>query len=165
MQADANLDCVLKLSVPDATARAAEVKKLSKEYREAKPSDHWKQYKNFFDNGKPCFTADEMIPKPKYIMSMFNYGTPLVPTSKSDADEGKEAKDKAYPDDTDALVAFLTDVINHFDEKFTESETGVKVRIDGFVLAIEDFINLALSDALKALFSMTFVFLYLNFHL
>lgn len=79
--------------------------------------------------------------------------------------KAKKDADRAYPTDTDALVAFLTDVISHVEEKFVESDTGVKVRIDGFILAIDDFINLALSDALKALFSLAFVFLYLNFHL
>lgn len=138
--------------------------RLGKEYREAKTSDYYKQYRTFFA-ATTCFSDDERIPKPKYISTMFTYGTPLVPTKLSDADEGKKDADRAYPTDTDALVAFLTDVISHVEEKFVESDTGVKVRIDGFILAIDDFINLALSDALKALFSLAFVFLYLNFHL
>ena len=129
-----------------------------------KPSLYYQIYKRFFA-ATDCFNADERIPKVNYMVSALTYGTPFVPAALTKVDEDKSAEELTFPTDSDAVVAFLKDVIEHVDTEFLEGETGVKVRIDGIVLALEDFIGLALSDTLKALFSFTFVFLYLNFHL
>jgi hypothetical protein len=80
-------------------------------------------------------------------------------------DKDKAAKDRTYPTDNETAIAFLKDVIAHMAKEYPTSETGVKLRVDGFILAIDDFLALIISDLLKAVFSVTFVFLYLNFHL
>ena len=41
----------------------------------------------------------------------------------------------------------------------------MEVDVDCIATRIDDFMNLFLADGMKALFSVTFVFLYLNIHL
>jgi predicted RND superfamily exporter protein len=55
------------------------------------------------------------------------------------------------------------DIMKHAEDNYS-SDDGVKIRIDGVVMTIDELISTALSDALKAILSCTFVFLYLNFH-
>jgi hypothetical protein len=150
-------DCLTK----DLDATEKEAKK--KEWDEIKQSNQYQMYKVFFES--ECFTAAEKIPKVNYFMTALAYGTPLTASELTEADEGKPDPEKKYPSDSDTVIAFLKDLISHVKETHDESDTGVKVRVDGIVLALEDFIGLALSDTMKALFSVTFVFLYLNFHL
>jgi len=124
-------------------------------------------YKAFWDPENPsdCFTAEELTPRVKYFVTNLSYGTPLVSKKLTKVDKDKPAEELTYPEDNDKIIAFLKDVIDMVEEKYPESSSGIKVRVDGFILAIDDFLAVAMSDALKALFSMTFVFLYLNFHL
>ena len=127
--------------------------------------DHYKIYTKFFNAPDKCFSAKEKTPKIKYFITNLTLGFPLVPPKLSKVDEDKPAKDHKYPGDNETAIAFLKDVISHMDTKFPISDTGVKLRVDGFILAIDDFLALVISDLLKAVFSVTFVFLYLNFHL
>jgi len=163
MKQQQSLECLNK-DIADVTARAAKVKEDREKYENMKPAEYPELYAAFFA-ATDCFTADERIPKVNYMVSGLTYGTPFVPAALTKVDEGKSEEELRFPTDNDAVVAFLKDVIEFAEISYPEGSTGVKVRIDGIALAIEDFIGLALSDTLKALFSMAFVFLYLNFHL
>lgn len=83
---------------------------------------------------------------------------------EADEEKGREDITRTYPDDKDKVIAFLMDVIDHADKNYKEDDTGIKIRIDGLVMTIDELIATAMSDALKAIFSCLFVFLYLNFH-
>jgi hypothetical protein len=99
-------------------------------------------------------------------LTSLTLGNPFIEPKLAKVDEDKpDDKSRTYPTDNDKSIAFLKDVIDHLDTTFPESETGVKVRVDGFILAIDDLLSLVMSDGLKAIFSVCFVFLYLNFHL
>lgn len=99
-------------------------------------------------------------------MTNLTLGFPFVEPKLNKVDEDKPDDDsRTYPTDNDKAIAFLKDVMDHIETNFPESETGVKVRVDGFILAIDDFLALVMSDGMKAIFSVGFVFLYLNFHL
>lgn len=56
------------------------------------------------------------------------------------------------------------DIIDHSEKNYKESDTGAQIRIDGIVMFLDELMAVALGDALKAIFSCLFVFLYLNFH-
>jgi len=93
------------------------------------------------------------------------YGKPLVKSSEAEVDKDKQREDssRTYPDDKDYAIAFITDIMKHAEENYS-TEDGVFVRIDGVVMTIDELLATALSDALKAIMSCTFVFLYLNIH-
>jgi hypothetical protein len=88
-------------------------------------------------------------------------------TSERDQEVDKDKKDSdlVYPKDDDKVRAYIKDILNTIDDRFNESTVGIKMRIDGVVLSYDEFLELAMSDAMKALFSMTFVFIYLNIHM
>ena len=119
----------------------------------------------FFNAPEECFTKAQKIPKVNHFVTNLKFGTPLVSNKDREVDEDKQDKDLKYPEDNDKIVAFLNDILNIIDADFQESKIGMQMRVDGIILAIDDFMALALSDALKALFSMSFVFIYLNIHM
>lgn len=65
------------------------------------------------------------------------------------------------PTDSETIYAFMMDIQDIVDAK----DLGFSAQFDSFAISIDDFIMLVLNDALKAVLSMAFVFMYLNFHL
>jgi hypothetical protein len=106
-------------------------------------------------------------------VSNLKWGEPLIPRTEFGSEEeqdkekskGRDDETRKYPSDTDYIIAMLTDIMEHVDKTYKEGDTGVKIRIDGLVMTIDELLAVAMSDAMKAVFSMAFVFLYLFFHM
>lgn len=91
----------------------------------------------------------------EYAVTRLVVGTPLIlnATRNNETD----------PTDAETIYAFMMDVKDMVAE--SAQTLDFSAQFDGFAIAIDNFIQLVLVDALKAVFSMTFVFSYLNFHL
>ena len=70
----------------------------------------------------------------------------------------------------DQYKSFVLDIQENFrkdndDYNKKNPEAQMRVDVESFVIATDDFSNMIMADGMKAFMSLTFVFIYLNIHL
>lgn len=108
----------------------------------------------YFSDAYDLDTKEQKIPYLEYAVTRLAVGTPLIIESKRNNDTD--------PTDDQTIKAFVKDLQEIVE---TTDTLGFSAHVDSLAIAIDKFLWLVISDALKAVFSMTFVFIYLNIHL
>mmetsp|Transcript_2148 Transcript_2148/g.3212 ORF Transcript_2148/g.3212 Transcript_2148/m.3212 type:complete len:259 (+) Transcript_2148:706-1482(+) len=113
----------------------------------------WNQFKPYYDK---YFSTDNFTVS--YMRSIITYGQPVEIN-------GFKYHNKTHlkSEQTEFLKEFTLDARS--DVQDFETGSNFEVNLASFLITFDELMEVVLGDALKALFSMAFVFFYLVFHL